>query len=676
MSKVIPIQDANKKLTWALRYAARGFGVFPVHYPIDGNCSCGNRGECAVNIRGRAKHPMALLAPKGKTNAVTDAETIRRWWQIAPNANFGAVPPRNCTILDVDGALGMKTFTELSEKHGEPLGPIVRTSRGFHVYCQFRADLANTAGVWPGIDVRNYNGYVLGIGSQHISEQFYEEDATSSFDTPFGACLWPVANRREHGGDAGAGAGSPGGDGERRIEEGHRDSELIIIGGHLRNLGMSSEMLFKGLTVFDEAWCKPPLGVFGVAKLAKSLSKYPIHPPRISPVKLEINADGEINNEWVLRLNYGGKKLLPNYHNIETILTNDADYAGTISLDEFAQRLMMNGREFSDVDATAACAWFNRKWAVQPTPVAVHAVAAKIASGNKYNPVRSWLDGLAWDGQNRLEHFAGDAFDVTSSAYSMAVSKNFFIQAVARIYRPGCKADCMLVLEGDQGVFKSQTMASLVPDQWHAEANQGFGEVDFFEAMSGKWIIEIAELQSMKGRSLEKIKQTISSTTDRYRKKYERTSIDYPRQSVFVATTNETQWLHDTSGGRRFWPLHCKSANLDYIRNTRDQLWAEAVKRFADGEKWWEMPEEETLLEQGARMIEDSWETEISVFLDKLSRDYVTTSEILRDCLGIDVGKHERAHQMRISDVLRKLGWHKPMINIRIGNKRVWKKRL
>ena len=666
MSKVIHIQEANKKLAWALRYAARGFGVFPVHYPIGGDCSCGNRGECAENIRGRAKHPMANLAPNGKTNAVADAETIKRWWRIEPNANFGAVPPRGCSILDVDGELGLKTFNELSEKYGEPLGPTVKTARGFHIYCQFRADLPNTAGVWPGIDVRNYNGYVLGIGSQHISGQFYEEEATASFDTPFGVCAWPYEKRDARGAEGGAD------DGERRIAEGGRNAELTSIAGHLRNLGIADDMLFKALTLCDDAWCHPPIGAMAVAKIAKSVSKYAIHPPP----KLQINADGEIGNEWVLRLNYGGKKLLPNYHNIETILTNDKDYAGTISLDEFSQRVMMNKREFSDNDATTACSWLNRKWAMQPTPVAVHAVVAKIASGNKYHPARNWLDGLAWDGQNRLEHFASDAFDVTTSAYSMAVSKNFFIQAVARIYRPGCKADCMLVLEGDQGVFKSQTMASLVPDQWHAEANQGFGEVDFFEAMSGKWIIEIAELQSMKGRSLEKIKQTISSTTDRYRKKYERTSIDYPRQSVFVATTNESQWLHDTSGGRRFWPLHCKSANLEYIRNTRDQLWAEAVKRFTEGEKWWEMPEEETLLEQGARMVEDSWETEISGFLDKLSRDYITTSELLRDCLGIEIGKHERAHQMRISDVLRKLGWHKPLVNIRIGNKRVWKKRL
>ena len=195
MADILRIEGINKKLAWALRYAALGFGVFPVHYAIDGNCSCGNRGECADNIRGRAKHPMANLAPKGKTNAVSDIETIKRWWRVEPNANFGAVPPRNCSILDVDGALGQKTFTELSEKYGEPLGPIVRTSRGFHVYCQFRSDLANTAGVWPGIDVRNSNGYVLGIGSQHISGQFYEEDATASFDTPFGVCPWPAARR-------------------------------------------------------------------------------------------------------------------------------------------------------------------------------------------------------------------------------------------------------------------------------------------------------------------------------------------------------------------------------------------------------------------------------------------------------------------------------------------------
>ena len=671
MNNIVPIEGGNKKLASALLYAKHGWAVFPLHYPKDGNCSCGNKRDCATESKPRAKHPIWELAPNGLTNATLDLEEIRRWWRIQPNANIGAVPPKNCTVLDIDDELGLKTFTELSEKYGEPLGPTVKTSRGFHIYCQYRADLPNTSKVWPGIDVRQSNGYVVGIGSQHITGVFYEEDATAPFDTPFGVCAWPYEKRVE--------SFTEGVAGERRIEEGHRDNGLLSIGGHLHNLGMSNDMLFKALTLCDEAWCKPPLGAFGVAKIAKSVSKYAIHPPRILPVKLEINADGEIDNEWVLRLIYGGKNgniLLANYHNIETILTNDKDYAGSIILDEFSQRVMMNKQEFSDNDATTICAWLNRQWYMQPTPAAVHAVVSKIGSDNKYHPARNWLNGLAWDGQNRLEHFASDAFDVTTTAYSMAVSKNFFIQAVARIYRPGCKADCMLVLEGDQGVFKSQTMASLVPEQWHAEANQGFGEVDFFEAMSGKWIIEIAELQSMKGRSLEKVKQTISATTDRYRKKYERTSADYPRQSVFVATTNETQWLHDTTGGRRFWPLTCKSANLGYIRNTRNQLWAEAVKRLKNGETWWEMPEEETRLEQGSRMVEDSWEDEISVFLDKLSRDYVTTTEILRECLKIEAGKHEKPYQMRVADVLRKLGWAKPSGNIRIDKKRVWKKRL
>ena len=252
MATLAFINEANKKLSWALRYAARGFAVFPVHYPIDGNCSCGNRGECAENIRGRAKHPMANLAPKGKTSAVTDAEIIKRWWRIEPNANFGAVPPRNCTILDVDGDLGLKTFNELSEKYGEPLGPTVKTARGFHIYCEYRADLVNTAGVWPGIDVRNSNGYVLGIGSQHISGQYYEEDATAPFDTPFGACVWPVESKSE------AFAESRAHGRERAIKKGGRNAELTSVAGHLRNLGMADNLLFKTLLLCDEAWCSPP----------------------------------------------------------------------------------------------------------------------------------------------------------------------------------------------------------------------------------------------------------------------------------------------------------------------------------------------------------------------------------------------------------------------------------
>ena len=679
MNNIVPIEGGNKKLASALLYAKNGWAVFPLHYPIDGNCSCGNKRDCAENIKQRAKHPIWALAPNGLLNATLDPDEIRRWWRMQPSANIGAVPPKDCTVLDIDGELGLKTFHELSEKYGEPLGPIVKTASGHHLYCQYRADLPNTSKVWPGIDVRQSNGYVVGIGSQHITGVFYEEDATAPFATPFGVCEWPYERRVELFAEGVAG--------ERRIEEGHRDDGLLSIGGHLHNLGMANDMLFKALTLCDEAWCKPPLGAFGVAKITKSLSKYAIHPPRISPVKLEINADGEIVNNWVLRLardSKGGiKKLLSN---LDLILRNDAELAGKIKLDVFSQRIncadaTSSGMPFirqdgtwSANDTTKLCAWVSAKYRYGAALAEVDKIVHAIAADNGFHPVKDYLDSLTWDGTERLSYFLDDVFEAGRGEYCQKIGAGFFIGAVTRIYNPGAQVDSMLILDGAGGYGKSQSLAALVPDRsWYVDMTLEFGGQEFTRMLFGKWIVDMSEGTSMKKSDADRIKATITKMVDTDRPLYSSHTVDYPRQCVFVSTANDFEISDDFAMKRRMWLVECKSANPEYVKNNRDQLWAEAVVLYKKGEKYWDLPNDLVEEAHENRVVHDIWKETITGWV--VGHATVTVVGIATDCLKLELQQMTSVVEIRIRKCLKSIGWATDVIKESGKSKRVWKKK-
>lgn len=316
-------------------------------------------------------------------------------------------------------------------------------------------------------------------------------------------------------------------------------------------------------------------------------------------------------------------------------------------------------REWEDVDETRLTTYMQRNLGLaKMSDETIHKAAVEFAKRNPRNEPRDWMETLKWDGTPRVPWFLSEAFGAEEkSEYVWAASKNFWVGMVARIFSPGCKLDNMLVLEGPQGKFKS-TALDIIGHKWFAEARGSALDKDFFLNLRGKLIMEIAELDAFKGRAeVTAIKQVITCRVDRYRAPYERSSKDHPRQSIFVGTTNERGYLRDDTGGRRFWPILCKKIQPDWIAKNRSQLFAEAVHLYKAGEKWWEMPQEETDKEQEKRRSQDEWENAMAEYLQHKSE--TTVREIGSDCLKIDIGKLERGIQMRIGGLLRNLGWDK-----------------
>ena len=246
-----------------------------------------------------------------------------------------------------------------------------------------------------------------------------------------------------------------------------------------------------------------------------------------------------------------------------------------------------------------------------------------VASENKFHPVRDYLDGCEWDGVPRVETLLVDYLGAEDNAYTRTVTRKTLVAAVARVYQPGCKFDYMLTIRGRQGLGKSAFISKL-GGQWFSDSFTTLQGKDAYEQVLGVWIMEVGELAGMRKAEAETIKLYISKQTDRFRPAYGRRTQEFPRQCIFIGTTNEEQFLRDTTGNRRFWVVDTPN---DPSRDLFEELtpdmirliWAEAVEMYRAGEKLF-LPKE---LETRAREIQATYEEEnpkVGVVANYLSR--------------------------------------------------------
>lgn len=361
--------------------------------------------------------------------------------------------------------------------------------------------------------------------------------------------------------------------------------------------------------------------------------------------------------------------LIAHMQNVELILGNDERWAGVIAFSAFSSKIVKlrtppyggGTGDWGDIDDIRVMKWLAQQYNLRVKASSVIEAVSVVAHDHSFHPVRNYLNKLEWDRVPRLDTWLNTVMGVAQSGYSAKVGKRWMISAVARVMRPGCKADSVMILEGGQGEGKSTAMSILGGD-WFMDTPFALGDKDGFQAIRGKWIIELGELDSFNKAESTKAKQFFSASTDTYRESYGRRTNDVPRQCVFVGTTNQDEYLKDATGNRRYWPVACTKVDLEQLRDIRDQLWAEAMFCYEAGEIWWVNRDETAMFSeaQDERFVVDEWEGPILNWLEESQIGETTSgSEVLASALKLDFGHWGKPEQMRVGAIMHRLGWRR-----------------
>ena len=288
----------------------------------------------------------------------------------------------------------------------------------------------------------------------------------------------------------------------------------------------------------------------------------------------------------------------------------------------------------------------------------IHQAVEICAHECRFHPVRDYLDGLRWDATPRLYNLFPVYFGADATDYTKAIGAMFLISMVARIFKPGCKADHLPVIEGPQGILKS-TACRVLGDEYFSDSLPDISTgKDASQHLRGKWLIEVSEMHAMNRAETAQLKAFITRQQEQYRPSYGRGQVDEPRQCIFIGTTNKDTYLRDETGGRRFWPIRAGKIDIAALERDRNQLFAEAVVRYREGAHWWadnDFEQTHIMPQQAERYEADVWEENITDYLKGAHK--VTVGQIAREALHIETQRIGTADQRRIAAALEQLGW-------------------
>ncbi len=288
---------------------------------------------------------------------------------------------------------------------------------------------------------------------------------------------------------------------------------------------------------------------------------------------------------------------------------------------------------------------------------------AMLARRKVVHPLRDWVSSLAWDGKERVAVELPCVLGHEPGGLAATFLTRWMISAIARAMQPGCKVDTVLVLVGDQGARKSSFFDAL-GGAWFTDSPVQVGDDNGKQLMRQVWIIEWAELDAMRrARDQEATKAFLSARVDIFRKPYAREHAQAPRHCVIVGTTNNGEFLHDSTGSRRFWPIQVAGRiDMDWVKAHREQLWAEALHRYRAGEQWWLTDEEDQIRAAAAVEHEAShpWTEVVSDWLrDKLFAEVTATQILVESPIAMAMERVTPRAEVDIGRVMKSLGWER-----------------
>ncbi len=316
-----------------------------------------------------------------------------------------------------------------------------------------------------------------------------------------------------------------------------------------------------------------------------------------------VGASNDDPANWMLKLTRNAQTgaIKNTIDNILIILENDPLLKDGFALNQFAGRGEVLGkrlpwsagdkehrRMWSDTDSNGLYWYMERQHGITGRGN-IDAALDIHSSLHAFNDVQDYINGLKWDGVPRLDTLFIDYLGAEDNEYNRIVCRKMFTAAIARAMLPGCKFDCMLILCGRQGLGKS-TLIDKMSRGFYNDSIRTFEGKDASELLQGVWLVEVAELDAFRRSDVACIKQFLSLRADRYRAAYGRHVKELPRCCVFFGTCNQTDFLQDTTGNRRFWPVDVgivprqKSVFDDLTDDVIAQVWAEAKMRWQMGE--------------------------------------------------------------------------------------------
>lgn len=707
-----PQERAKHNLSLALEYAEAGIPVFP--------CKDGS------TFRKDGKPDRGPITRNGFKDATTNRKRIRLWWREHPQAVPG-IPTgaaSGLAVLDLDRKGGKDGVAAIKEwgfdPDQTPAAMIDTPSGGLHLIFRHRPGVRSVARHLPeGVDVKADGGFIFPPGAWNVLGRYAARSGDFLIDLELGLPFWPESLDPPATGQDVARLGQPGQEDPETVRDAlfaipsdcpHDDWAEVLMalhhetGGSEDGLALALEWSHKDYAADDDEirakWRSFGRRAGGLKTVGtiyrRAIAEGWHHPGREVDLDefddlTDDDPDAEIARilglenpaktptkaaaEWGAPMMRGDKPVI-NLTNATLYLGRNLDFI----LPGLAHNLMSgrdewNGGEVDDATVSLARMALERRGLEQVGKEmvgdAINVVARKLC----WHPIRDYLNGLTWDGKARLDTWLVRHVGAEDSPYVRAVGRKFMVQMVARVMVPGCKVDHTLVLSGPQGFGKSTLCRVLAGADYFSDSMPSITKNDGVEAsrhVAGKWLVELAELAPSRKSEAEDLKAFLSRQTDRVRLPYARRDAPFPRQCVFVGTTNEDQFLQDPTGGRRFWPVTVvKLIDVDRLAAERDQLFAEAAAAYRAGEAWHleaAFEAEHARPMQEAARESDSWTEKVAAWLELTDDDFdeggepkteVRMSDVLEGALAISPVQHTRANQNRASAVMRDLGWTK-----------------
>ena len=286
---------------------------------------------------------------------------------------------------------------------------------------------------------------------------------------------------------------------------------------------------------------------------------------------------------------------------------------------------------------------------------------------NSVNPLRVYLEGLRgkWNPEmaSNLTNLLSKWLGAPDTELAQTYGRKWAISCVARVLKPGCKVDTMLVLKAPQGHGKGtffRTLAGSCPHtgySWYNSSKINIGEKDGRSILRTAWIHEMAELSSMAKKDANVIKNFLDEQFDTYRPVYRTHEVKEPRQCVFTGSTNDNDIgiFKDKTGSRRYWFLECEGQeyHMAYdakeLAQLRDMIWAEAVYRFDASEAWWLTPKEQQLstAHNAEYTVESIHETLVAEYLDDHAGYCFTIKDMLQSIYTYEEGTNTKTRAIK-----------------------------